>query len=230
MQSHYRYPQAQQPTRHFRLHVSRDRQRSRVCRRSFRRFLQREGCHNRSRCGCCSWGRTSRRWCRCRGGRGPSETAHIGNQSFHVSIIHGQRDHAGSFHLGSGRFQYSCQLSGRILTGSVSQCWPRATGPTSPRGIQCSVENRKCPSPERYSHRLPNFQWCFRRSGCRRWFRCGWRTVRVRQESRNPSKDQTLPLDSIFDGAAAETGPVVAGGAEDGPGAGDATAGVADFP
>ena len=44
MQSHCRYPQARQPTRHFRRHGSRDRQRSRVCRRSLRRFLQREGC------------------------------------------------------------------------------------------------------------------------------------------------------------------------------------------
>jgi hypothetical protein len=34
---------------------------------------------------------------------------HVGNQSFHIGSIHAQRDHAGSFHLGSGRL--SEQLS-----------------------------------------------------------------------------------------------------------------------
>ena len=38
------------------------------------------------------------------------------------------------------------------------------------------------------------------------------------------------PLDSGFDGAAAATDPGAVGAAEDGPEAGDATAGVADFP
>ena len=38
-----------------------------------------------------------------------------------------------------------------------------------------------------------------------------------------------LPLDSGFDGATAAAGPAVAGAAEDAPGAGSATAGVADF-
>ena len=74
---------------------------------------------------------------------------HVGNQSFHISSIHSQSDHAGSFHLGSGRFQNCRQLSGRILTGSMSQRRPSAATSRSLRGIHCSLENQKCSSPER---------------------------------------------------------------------------------
>jgi len=61
---------------------------------------------------------------RCRDDRCSPEAGDERNQRSHIGSVQTQWDHAGSFHLGSGRFQNCLQLSGRILARCMSQRQP----------------------------------------------------------------------------------------------------------
>ena len=133
-------------------------------------------------CGRSRWRR------RCRADRCSPEAGHVGNQSFHIGSIHSQRDHSGSFHLGGGRFQNRCQLSWRILTGRMSQRWPEPPTPALSMTSATALRIKNVLPP---SGACSVCRTSYGRSGCRSRFLGRWRTVRVGQENRNPSKDRS---------------------------------------
>ena len=174
----WKYESALAQRRHLRsvrgIHCSVE---NRKCLSPLHRLPHSRWCFRRS--GCCTWLRFSwRRWgdpaaaFRRRAGRCSAEAGHIGNQGFHISTIQGQGDHAGSFHLGGGRFQKCCQFRWRILTGNMSQRWPNAA--TSALSVASTAALRiEKAFPVCIACRTS--RWCFRRSGCCTWLRFSWR-------------------------------------------------------